>query len=131
MGDFNIQFKWAEAEGEVVPGEMSVKWSDLRQIATEAGFQQVTPAPAQMHLPTFYSRKGNVTNTQIDGAFVSNSSARHLRIEEESRNEVGTDHDRVAVQAWVRGMATKRVAVGGPRVVTTPIPDGRKLTTKS
>ena len=122
MGDFNTQFKWADVAGEVVPGELSVKWGDLRQIATEVGFQQAVPSPAQMHLPTFHSRKGTVTNTQIDGAFIANAACRQIHIEQESRHEVGTDHDRVAVQAWLRGEALARVVVGGPRVMKSVPP---------
>ena len=70
-------------------------------VTMEAGFQQAAPSPTQMHLPTFHSRKGTVTNTQINGAFIANAACRQIHIEEESRHEVGTDHDRVAVRAWV------------------------------
>ena len=125
MGDFKTQFKWAEVAGRVVSGEMSAKWGDLRRIAMDAGFDQLTPGVEQLHIPTFHSRKGNVTNTQIDGGFVSNTPVGLLRVETESRREVGTDHDRVGVQGWVTGAAPERVVVGGPRVtgVAPDIPE--------
>ena len=127
MGDFNIQFKWAESAGAVFPGEISNKWGDLRQVAMESGFQQAAPSVDQMNTATFHSRKGNVANTQIDGAFVSNTSTRLLHIECESRHEVSTDHDRVGVKGWIKGAAAVRVQVGGPRMVTGVLPDLRQV----
>ena len=123
MGDFNTQFRWCDGVGGVVPGEISAKWGDLRQIAAEAGFEQAAPSSEQMHTATFHSRKGNVASTQIDGAFVSNTHNRTLQIEEESRREAGTDHDRAIVRGWLTGERAVRVAVGGPRVVREVVPD--------
>ena len=127
MGDFNIQFKWAEEAGQVQAGHISAKWDDLRRIATEAGFQQVAPRGSQINVATFHSRKGNVASTQIDGAFTSNSPDRTLTIEEGSRHEIGTDHERIALQGWVRGDAAARVVVGGPRVVKGRLPDMHRV----
>ena len=123
LGDFNTHFRWSEGEGGVVPGEISAKWGDLRQIAAEAGFEQAAPLSEQMRAATFHSRKGNVASTQIDGAFVSNTHSRTLCIEEESRHEAGTDHDRVVVKGWLTGERVARVAFGGPRVVKDVVPD--------
>ena len=116
-GDYNIQFGWCQARNEeVVPGELSAKWGDLRQIAAEMGFSQLAPGPDQLHAPTFHSRKGNVANTQIDGMFQINGSDKGtLVIEEDSRFEVGTDHDRITTTVWVKGKRKQRVQVGGPR----------------
>ena len=76
-----------------------------------------------MHATTFHSRKGNVASTQIDGAFVSNTRNQTLRIEEGSRHEAGTDHDRAVVRGWLTGERAARVVVGGPRVVKESVPD--------
>ena len=76
-----------------------------------------------MNKATFHSRKGDVACTQIDGSFVANCPARVLHIDMESRHEVGTDHDRVGVQCWLKGVAPARVQVGGPRVVKGVLPD--------
>ena len=123
-GDFNTHFRWClDKQGEVRPGEISAKWGDLRQIAAEAGFYQATPGPEQLTTPTFHSRKGNITNTQIDGMFLANGPDKGmLIIEEQSRNEVGTDHDRIHSTVWVKGRKAERMQVGGPRVVTGDLP---------
>ena len=123
-GDYNIQFGWCLTKNEeVAPAELSAKWGDLRQLAAEMGFSQLAPGSDQLHTPTFLSRKGNVANTQIDGMFQVNGSDKSMMvIEEGSRNEIGTDHDRITTSVWVKGKSSKRVQVGGPRVVAGTLP---------
>ena len=97
LGDFNIQFSWQDTREGVLPGGMTAKWAGVRQLAADAGFQQIPPGPPQVATPTFHSRKGNVACAQIDGALLRGDTKHELRIREGSRHEVGTDHDRIEV----------------------------------
>ena len=101
LGDFNIQFKWREGVEGVQTDVLSSKWAMLRQCMAEVGLQQVAPAAAQMHLPTFHSRKGS---TQIDGAFLSGNVNVTMDIQQGSRHEVGTDHDRVQLAVTLKAV---------------------------
>ena len=128
LGDFNIQFNWVEQSAEIVPGVIGPKWAELRQKAAEAGFHQLHPPLTQLSTPTFHSRKGNVANTQIDGAFGNLATATCLEIMEQSRHEIGTDHDRVEMTLVIKGEAVKRVRAGGPRVLCRDLPQMTRIT---
>ena len=127
LGDFNVQFSWRQADGGVNPGAMTAKWAGVRQQLVEAGFLQLPPGPTQTTTPTFHSRKGNVASTQIDGAFLKGHGQCNLDIQEGSRHQVGTDHDRVEVQLRIKvGQRQKRKMVaGGPRVIASEPPPRR------
>ena len=132
MGDFNTHFRWVVADGACVPSIISGKWSDLRQCMAEYGFQQVPPSPEQADAPTFHSRKGNVSSTQIDGRFVKGLQGR-LEICEDSRVEVGTDHDRIVLSGVLAGpgQRVKRVKAGGPLRVVRPPPPCHRCVSQS
>ena len=124
LGDFNTQFKWSETENLCVPGVISARWADLRQIMSEHGFQQTPPPPHQAATPTFHSRKANTSSTQIDGCFVKGLKCA-MNVAEGSRIQVGTDHDRVEMQGVIKGKGVRRKLTrgGGPmRVVASPPP---------
>ena len=86
------------------------------------------PGLDQLHTPTFHSRKGNVSDTQIDGAFCSQMAVGCLTIMESSRHEIGTDHDRVEVVVTIKGKTIKRVRAEGPRVVCRGLPQLQQVT---
>ena len=124
LWDFNTQFRWSVTEHTCVPGIIGSWWADLRQIMSEHGFQQTPPPLRQAATPTFHSRKANTSSAQIDGCFVQGLACA-LNIAEDSRVQVGTDHDRVEMQGVLRGKRAKqgRMARGGPmRVVASPPP---------
>ena len=125
LGDYNVQFKWRSEAGGAEPDVLTAKWASLRQRFSEAGFQQVPPLEPQFRTPTFHSRKGTVSSTQIDGIFVTGNDRRHVNIAEGSRHELGTDHDRVEMLLDIRASNAKRdgrVGAGGARVVCRDIP---------
>ena len=128
LGDFNIQFRWRESETGVKPGVIDSKWAELRQKGADAGFRQIPPGTQQLHTPTFHSRKGNVTNTQIDGVFATAGVESCMMIIEGSRAQIGTDHDRVEISFVLRGAAVKRVRAGGPRIVHRTLPEVAAVT---
>ena len=76
LGDFNVQFKWRSGGTGIEPDILAPKWAALRQCFAEAGFQQAPPQEAQFSAPTFHSRKGTVSSTQIDGVFVAGAEQR-------------------------------------------------------
>ena len=124
LGDFNTQFKWSVMENMCVPSVIGTRWADLRQIMPEHGFQQTPPQPHQAATPTFHSRKANTSSTQIDGCFVQGLNC-VMSVAEDSRIQVGTDHDRVEMQGVLKGKRArqKRMMGGGPmRVVASPPP---------
>ena len=124
LGDFNTQFKWTVMENMCVPSAIGTRWADLRQIMSEHGFQQTPPQPHQAATPTFHSRKANTSSTQIDGCFVQGLNC-VMSVAEDSRIQVGTDHDRVETQGVLKGKRArqKRMMGGGPmRVVASPPP---------
>ena len=126
LGDYNTHFRWNVAHEACIPSVIEPKWGDLRQVMAEKGLQQLPPVPSQAHTPTFHSRKQNVSTTQIDGAFLK-GFAGEMTIVEESRVEVGTDHDRLEIRGTLLGPGkpTQRVRAGGPmRVVSSPPPTG-------
>ena len=131
MGDFNIHFNWSENVGGILPGVLGSKWMELRRRAAEEGFHQLHPQVAQLGAPTFHSRKGNVANTQIDGAFSTFAGTSDLKIIEQSRNEISTDHDRVEVMVAFRGKRVARVRAGGPRTVSRSPPVLTTITQRS
>ena len=128
LGDFNIQFRWRESETGVQPGVIDSKWAELRQKGAEAGFRQIPPGAHQLHTPTFHSRKGNVTNTQIDGVFATAGVESCMKINEGSREQIGTDHDRVEISLVLRGAEVEKVRAGGPRLVHRTPPQVETVT---
>ena len=124
LGDMNTQFRWTVHEGICNPSVVCTRWSDLRQGVAAKGYSQLPPPPHQASAPTFHSRKQNVTNAQIDDAFAKGFKG-CLDIQEGSRVEVGSDHDRVAISGTLSGQGVQRprVRAGGPlRVVREPPP---------
>ena len=133
VGDFNVQFSWIDVERGVEPKVLSSKWARLRQQAADHGLRQATPPAHQLNTPTFVSCKGNVASKQIDGGFVNGDSRWTIRIREDSRHEIGADHDRIDMEFMVRRPREGRrsVSQGGPRVVARPIPPQHDISESS
>ena len=129
LGDFNTHFRWTVEGGVCHPSAIDTKWSDLRQVMAEEAFRQVPPTPLQAHTPTFHSRKKNITKTQIDGAFTRHFEG-ELTIIEDSRVEVGTDHDRIEMRGNLvgPGRVQQKVRAGGPLRVVNPPPPVQEVT---
>ena len=96
----------------------------IRDLALARHLQQCVPSAQQLATSTWHPRRQGARSTQIDGVFVARCACGPLQIDESSRLQVGTDHDRVHICLRVPGRPetqTKRVH-GGPRVVLAPPP---------
>ena len=126
LGDMNTHFTWVAQQGVVQPRHMHNRWSKLRQATVERGFSQVPPAPLDMGAPTFVPRRAGASSTQIDAIFAARCQVTPLQVEKDSRNEIGTDHERVRTKLLLKGVrqgkATAGHQAGGPRRVTSAPP---------
>ena len=102
LGDMNTHFTWGVLQGVATPGNMRARWSKLRQVTTERGFQQVAPRAEDASTPTFIPRRAGASSTQIDGCFAARCHITPIQVENNSRHEVGTDHERVSARVLLR-----------------------------
>ena len=122
LGDMNTHFTWGVQQGVAAPKNMHSRWSKLRQVTVERGFAQVAPRIEDAYTPTFVPRRAGASGTQIDGLFAARCHITPVQVEKESRQEIGTDHERVSARVMLRkgrgrDMPTKHQA-GGPRRVS-------------
>ena len=109
MGDWNTHFTWGEQQGVARPRNMNSRWSKLRQAMVERAFEQVAPMVEDMGKPTFVPRRAGASSTQIDGIFAARCRIAPIQVEQESRHEIGADHERVRARVLLRGVrATRR-----------------------
>ena len=104
---------------QVVPKKLHGKWAKLRQSAAEREFPQVAPSESDLLSATFVPRRAGVAATQIEGMFCARCHAAPLEIQQDSRNEIGTDHERVTGVMVMKGrrVVENKTAAGGPRRV--------------
>ena len=110
-----------------VPKSIHSRWSKLRQVTVERGFAQVAPRVEDTCTPTFIPRRTGASSTQIDGLFAARCHITPMQVERESRQEVGTDHERVSARVMIRkdrrrDMSAKHRAGGPRRVDALPSP---------
>ena len=127
LGDMNTHFRWRVRDGVAMPSKMHSRWSKLRQATTERGFSQVAPCTRDAAAPTFVPRRAGASGTQIDACFAARCRLTPLHVEQDSRHEIGTDHERVAAGLLLREGVRRNMSAaqhsGGPRkVVSDPPP---------
>ena len=133
LGDFNTRFRWALSGQGASPAQADGRWNFLKDATGQRGLMQVRPAPPDINVATFVSRKSGATATQIDGIFIEGIAHGELWVDKGSRNSLNSDHEQVNCACVLKYRASssplpRQQPKGGPRKLIKELPVIQEVT---